>query len=157
MYMVGVFHDGKSALTLVAARLRHVTATKCTLRDVEPPPEANWIRRQLQIVYRALPRQYGIFKEAVISILAAVAKQERVRLSERTIAGLERAKTPGRVGGHPKAEDKDLNWRQDRAAPVTVQKHSSNCRGGGEVSKYRSATIGSSGVTKKHRNLRLLR
>jgi len=41
----------------------------------------------------------------VIGILAAVAKQERVRLSERTIAGLERAKAQGRVGGRPKAED----------------------------------------------------
>ena len=47
----------------------------------------------------------GIFKEAVIGILAAVAKQERVRLSERTIAGLERAKAQGRVGGRPKTED----------------------------------------------------
>lgn len=47
----------------------------------------------------------GMFKEAVIGILAAVAKQERVGLSERTIAGLERAKAQGRVGGRPKAED----------------------------------------------------
>lgn len=46
-----------------------------------------------------------MFKEAVIGILAAVAKQERVRLSERTVAGLERAKAQGRVGGRPKAED----------------------------------------------------
>ena len=37
--------------------------------------------------------------------MAAVAKQERVRLSERTIAGLQRAKAQGRVGGRPKAED----------------------------------------------------
>ena len=48
-----------------------------------------------------------MFKEAVIGILAAVAKQERVRLSERTVAGLERAKAQGRVGGRPKAEDDD--------------------------------------------------
>ena len=34
-----------------------------------------------------------------------MAKQERVRLSERTIAGLQRAKAQGRVGGRPKAED----------------------------------------------------
>jgi DNA invertase Pin-like site-specific DNA recombinase len=47
----------------------------------------------------------GIFKEAVIGILAAVAKQERARLSERTIAGLERARAQGRVGGRPRAED----------------------------------------------------
>jgi DNA invertase Pin-like site-specific DNA recombinase len=59
--------------------------------------------------YRSFTEQYldstGIFKEAVIGILAAVAKQERVRLSERTIAGLQRAKAQGRVGGRPKAED----------------------------------------------------
>jgi DNA invertase Pin-like site-specific DNA recombinase len=59
--------------------------------------------------YRSFTEQYldstGIFKEAVIGILAAVAKQERVRLSERTIAGLDRAKAQGRVGGRPKAED----------------------------------------------------
>ncbi len=59
--------------------------------------------------YRSFTEQYldstGIFKEAVIGILAAVAKQERVRLSERTIAGLERARSQGRIGGRPKAED----------------------------------------------------
>ena len=63
------------------------------------------------INYRSFTEQYldstGIFKEAVIGILAAVAKQERVRLSERTIAGLQRAKAQGRVGGRPKAEDAD--------------------------------------------------
>jgi DNA invertase Pin-like site-specific DNA recombinase len=61
--------------------------------------------------YRSFTEQYldstGIFKEAVIGILAAVAKQERVRLSERTIAGLQRARADGRVGGRPKAEDAD--------------------------------------------------
>src|ERR1039457_1470514 len=59
--------------------------------------------------YRSFTEQYldstGMFKEAVIGILAAVAKQERVRLSERTLAGLERARAQGRVGGRPKAED----------------------------------------------------
>jgi DNA invertase Pin-like site-specific DNA recombinase len=59
--------------------------------------------------YRSFTEQYldstGIFKDAVISILATVAKQERIRLSERTIAGLERAKAQGRVGGRPRTED----------------------------------------------------
>src|ERR1700751_1355198 len=59
--------------------------------------------------YRSFAEQYldstGIFKEAVIGILAAVAKQERVRLSERTIAGLERARAQGRIGGRPRAAD----------------------------------------------------
>ncbi|MGA9390596.1 MAG: helix-turn-helix domain-containing protein [Candidatus Sulfotelmatobacter sp.] len=43
-------------------------------------------------------------------MLAAVAKQERVRLSERVQAGLERAKAQGRLGGRPKVSrerDKD--------------------------------------------------
>jgi DNA invertase Pin-like site-specific DNA recombinase len=59
--------------------------------------------------YRSFTEQYldstGIFKEAVIGILAAVAKQERVRLSERTIAGLERARAQGRIGGRPRVDD----------------------------------------------------
>src|SRR6201993_5466877 len=59
--------------------------------------------------WRSFTEQYldstGIFREAVIGILAAVAKQERVRLSERTVAGLERARAQGRIGGRPKAEE----------------------------------------------------
>jgi DNA invertase Pin-like site-specific DNA recombinase len=58
--------------------------------------------------YRSFTEQYldstGVFKEAVVGILAAIAKQERVRLSERTIAGLQRAKAQGRVGGRPRTE-----------------------------------------------------
>jgi DNA invertase Pin-like site-specific DNA recombinase len=59
--------------------------------------------------WRSYTEQYldstGIFREAVIGILAAVAKQERVRISERTIAGLERARKQGRIGGRPRSED----------------------------------------------------
>ena len=66
--------------------------------------------------YRSYTEQYldstGIFKEAVIGILAAVAKQERVRLSERTIAGLQRAKAQGRVGGRPRMEDDPFLMRK---------------------------------------------
>jgi DNA invertase Pin-like site-specific DNA recombinase len=58
--------------------------------------------------YRSYTEQYldstGMFKEAVIGILAAVARQERVRLSERTIAGLQRARARGRIGGRPRTE-----------------------------------------------------
>lgn len=58
--------------------------------------------------WRSFTEQYldstGIFREAVIGILAAVAKQERVRLSERVQAGLARARKAGRIGGRPKAE-----------------------------------------------------
>jgi DNA invertase Pin-like site-specific DNA recombinase len=41
----------------------------------------------------------GMFCEAVIAILAAVAKQEHARLSERVVAGLRRAKREGKVLG----------------------------------------------------------
>jgi DNA invertase Pin-like site-specific DNA recombinase len=44
----------------------------------------------------------GIFRDAVISIAATLAKQERLKISERTVAGLERACKQGRVGGRPK-------------------------------------------------------
>jgi DNA invertase Pin-like site-specific DNA recombinase len=37
----------------------------------------------------------GIFKDAVISIMATIAKQENIRRSERIVAGLQRAKRNG--------------------------------------------------------------
>ena len=55
--------------------------------------------------YRSFTEQYidslGIFRDAVIGILATIGKQERIRLSERVVAGLERARKQGRVGGRP--------------------------------------------------------
>lgn len=70
------------------------------------------------IHYRSFTEQYldstGIFKEAVIGILAAVAKQERVRLSERTIAGLQRVRAQGRILGRPKVEDDPALMRRYR-------------------------------------------
>ena len=48
-------------------------------------------------------RSIGPFRDAVLAILAAIAKQERVRLSERVLAGLGRAKAQGKVLGRPKA------------------------------------------------------
>ena len=56
--------------------------------------------------WKSFTEQYldscGIFRDAVLSILATIAKQERVRLSERTVAGLERARRQGRIGGRPR-------------------------------------------------------
>jgi DNA invertase Pin-like site-specific DNA recombinase len=55
--------------------------------------------------YRSYTEQYldtcGIFKDAVIAILATIAKQERMRISERIKAGLERATKAGRKAGQP--------------------------------------------------------
>ncbi len=58
--------------------------------------------------YKSFTEQYldscGIFKDAVIGILAVVAKQERVRLSERTKAGLAIARSKGRQIGRPRLQ-----------------------------------------------------
>ena len=60
------------------------------------------------VQWRSLTEQHldstGLFREAVISILAVIAKQERIRLSERTRAGLERARRQGKALGRPKAK-----------------------------------------------------
>jgi DNA invertase Pin-like site-specific DNA recombinase len=58
--------------------------------------------------YKSFTEQYfdscGIFKDAVISILATIAKQERVRLSERTKAGLALARARGKRIGRPRLQ-----------------------------------------------------
>jgi DNA invertase Pin-like site-specific DNA recombinase len=67
-------------------------------------------------------RSTGPFRDVLISILATVAKIERDRISERTKAGLERAKAEGkRLGRPPGSKDKkprrrkgyydNKNWR----------------------------------------------
>jgi DNA invertase Pin-like site-specific DNA recombinase len=62
--------------------------------------------------YKSFTEQYldscGIFKDAVLAILAVIAKQERIRISERVLAGLERARKQGRIGGRrPLVVDRD--------------------------------------------------
>jgi len=44
----------------------------------------------------------GVFREAIVSILAVLAKQERIRISERTRAGIERARKEGKEIGRPR-------------------------------------------------------
>jgi DNA invertase Pin-like site-specific DNA recombinase len=47
-------------------------------------------------------RTTGPAGELMIAIAAWIAQQERVRLSERTLAGLAKARRQGRVGGRPR-------------------------------------------------------
>lgn len=60
----------------------------------------------------------GVFREAVLAILAAIAKQERIRISERVKAGLEIARAAGRIGGRrpvehdPAVIEKLMEWRE---------------------------------------------
>lgn len=56
--------------------------------------------------FRSFTEQYldsaGLFKDAIIAIIATLAKQERIQISERTKAGLERVRASGVVLGRPK-------------------------------------------------------
>src|ERR1017187_8845476 len=47
-------------------------------------------------------RTTGPADELMIAVAAWIAQQERTRLSERTLAGLEKARRAGRVGGRPR-------------------------------------------------------
>lgn len=57
--------------------------------------------------YRSYTEQYidscGIFKDVVISLLSTLAKQEKLRISERVRAGLSRSK---KKNGRPQTSDK---------------------------------------------------
>jgi DNA invertase Pin-like site-specific DNA recombinase len=63
---------------------------------------------ELGIGYKSYTEEYlntmGVFGDVIISLLATLAKQEAIRVSERTKAGLERARAQGRVGGRPRAK-----------------------------------------------------
>ena len=59
------------------------------------------------IGYRSYCEEYinttGIFGDVLIALLSTLGKQEAIRVSERTKAGLERARAQGRTGGRPRA------------------------------------------------------
>src|SRR5437667_1707721 len=57
----------------------------------------------------------GIMRDVVISIMATLAEQERINISDRTKAGLERARKAGRVPG-PKRADIDMDVVRKRQA-----------------------------------------
>ena len=55
------------------------------------------------VAFKSYTEQYvdslGPFSEAVIGLIGAIAEQERIRISERTKAGLARARAAGHVPG----------------------------------------------------------
>lgn len=61
---------------------------------------------QYRVKYRSLQEQWidslGAFSDAVIGILATVAKFEAERISNRVRSGLERARSQGKVLGRPR-------------------------------------------------------
>jgi DNA invertase Pin-like site-specific DNA recombinase len=78
--------------------------------------------------YQSLQEQYldtlGDFRDAVISVLACVAKIEKRRISERTKAGLDKLRAQGKVLGRAKAKDDVVlvqSVREMRAAGKSVR------------------------------------
>ncbi len=74
------------------------------------------------VKFKSFTEQYvdslGVFGDAIIGLLAAMAQQERVRISDRTKAGIQRAKAQGKTwkrGISPKAASKTTLWRRARA------------------------------------------
>lgn len=76
------------------------------------------------VAFRSFAEQYldtcGVFKEAVIAILGTIAKQERVRISERVTAGLERARKNGTRTGRPIGRPRAV-FRRDEVAELRAQ------------------------------------
>ena len=61
------------------------------------------------VSYKSFTEQYidssGVFKDVIIALLSTLAKQERIRISERVKAGLEKSRQQGRIGGRPSLEE----------------------------------------------------
>jgi DNA invertase Pin-like site-specific DNA recombinase len=90
----------------------------------------NYLRRlkDLGIGFKSYSEQYvdslGVFADAIIGILAAVAQQERIRLSDRTKAGLQRVRAQGKRLGRPQAPaataSRQTLWRRRKRAEITA-------------------------------------
>jgi DNA invertase Pin-like site-specific DNA recombinase len=77
------------------------------------------------IGFRSFAEQYfdscGVFKDAVIAIMATLAKQERIRLSERTKAGLAVARSKGRRIGRPRLNVRSGEIARLRASGLSLR------------------------------------
>ena len=63
----------------------------------------------------------GVFKDAVIAIMATVAKQERVKRSEGTKAGFARVRAEGRTLGRPRLELQSAHIARLRAQGLSLR------------------------------------
>ena len=89
------------------------------------------------ISYKSYTEQYidssGIFKDVIIALLSTLAKQERIRISERVKAGLEKSRQQGRVGGRPALDElkvrKIKKLKSDGISIVTIAKELKISRG----------------------------
>jgi DNA invertase Pin-like site-specific DNA recombinase len=74
----------------------------------------------LGVKFRSFTEQYidtcGIFGEVIIALQATIAKQERVRISERVRAGLARARGQGIRLGRPRVGQEKKGTRREPSA-----------------------------------------
>jgi DNA invertase Pin-like site-specific DNA recombinase len=92
------------------------------------------------VAYRSLQESYldslGPFSDVVVALLASIAKLEREKIRERTLAGLARARKQGRIGGRPRADE-------DSKLVESVQR----LRGGGKSIREIAAALNKSPTT----------
>lgn len=77
------------------------------------------------VTFRSFTEQYldtcGIFRDVVMGLMATLAQQERIRISERTKAGLARVRSHGKQLGRPPLKDlskasRTTVWRRQKSA-----------------------------------------
>jgi DNA invertase Pin-like site-specific DNA recombinase len=77
------------------------------------------------VKFKSYTEQYidslGAFSDAIIGVLAAVAAQERIRISERTKAGLARTRAQGTRLGRPAKAVDIRKLRKLRAAGMSLR------------------------------------
>lgn len=76
------------------------------------------------VAWRSFTEPYldscGVMRDTVISVMATMAQQERISISERTKAGLRRARANGKILGHPRLAIDD-RIRELRASGVSLR------------------------------------
>lgn len=76
------------------------------------------------VKYKSLTEQYidslGVFSEAIVGIIGAIAEQERLRISERTKAGMARVAATGKHCGRPRAQVDIARLRRLREKGTTI-------------------------------------
>jgi DNA invertase Pin-like site-specific DNA recombinase len=78
------------------------------------------------VSYKSYTEQYidssGIFKDVIISLLSTLALQEKIRISQRVKAGLEKSKILyGRIGGRPTLDSSKIEKiRELKSAGMSI-------------------------------------
>ena len=88
------------------ARLDQILEVADGARDDQLPARARELRRSFVSYTERYLDSTGIFRDALIGLLAALANQEGIRLSDRVKAGMARARIEGKHVGRPRLDDR---------------------------------------------------